>query len=77
MWYYKNEEFKLENYPNESLLGFVYQITESDTNKKYIGKKLFYTNRKKKLKGKVKRVIAESDWKNYYGSRMRYYGRRP
>jgi len=68
MWYYKNEEFKLENYPNESLLGFVYQITESDTNKKYIGKKLFYTNRKKKLKGKVKRVIAESDWKNYYGS---------
>ena len=68
MWYYKNEEFKLENYPNESLLGFVYQITELDTNKKYIGKKLFYTNRKKKLKGKVKRVIAESDWKNYYGS---------
>lgn len=68
MWLFKNEEFKLENYPNESLVGFVYCITEKDTDKKYIGKKLFYSNRKKKIKGKVKRVVSESDWKSYYGS---------
>ena len=39
MWYYKGEKFQLENYPNDSLVGFVYQITEKDTDKKYIGKK--------------------------------------
>lgn len=68
MWYYKNEEFKLENYPADSLVGFVYIITEKDTDKKYLGKKLFWSNRKKKIKGKVKRVVTESNWKDYYGS---------
>ncbi len=74
MWYYKNKEFKLEDYPNESLVGFVYQITELDTNKKYIGKKLFYFNRKKKIKGSTRnrRVIVESDWKSYYGSNKKF-----
>ena len=35
MWYYNGEQFKLENYPNDSLVGFVYEITEKDTGKKY------------------------------------------
>ena len=39
MWYYNGEQFKLENNPNDSLVGFVYEITEKDTGKKYIGKK--------------------------------------
>ena len=68
MWYYKGEKFQLENYPNDSLVGFVYEITEKDTNKKYIGKKLFWSSRKKKLKGKTRRVVLESNWKDYYGS---------
>jgi ribosomal protein L35AE/L33A len=48
MWYYNGEQFKLENYPNDSLVGFVYEITEKDTGKKYIGKKLFWSTRRKK-----------------------------
>ena len=50
----------------KSYVGFVYLITEIDTNKKYIGRKYFYQLRKKK--GKSKRVKSESDWKKYYGS---------
>lgn len=68
MWYYKGEKFQLENYPNDSLVGFVYQITEKDTDKKYIGKKLFWSSRKKKVKGKNRRIVVESNWKDYYGS---------
>tara|TARA_A100001011_G_scaffold399771_1_gene510116 strand:- start:2080 stop:2526 length:447 start_codon:yes stop_codon:yes gene_type:complete len=68
MWYYKDKKFQLEDYPNDSLVGFVYQITEKDTNKKYIGKKLFWSSRKKKVKGRNRRVVLESNWKDYYGS---------
>ena len=50
----------------KSYVGFVYLITELDTNKKYIGRKYFYQLRK--TKGKSKRVRSESDWKKYYGS---------
>ena len=50
--------------------GFVYLITNTVNNKKYIGKKWFWSSRKKKIKGKkrAKRVKLESDWKTYYGS---------
>ena len=50
--------------------GFVYQITNTANNRKYIGKKWFWSSRKKKIKGKkrAKRVKLESDWKTYYGS---------
>ena len=71
MWYYNNQPFE----PDEDLLkeyqGFVYLITELDTNMKYIGKKFFWSSRKlPPLKGKTrKRVkLVESDWKSYYGS---------
>ena len=50
----------------KSYVGFVYLITEIDTNKKYIGRKYFHQLRK--TKGKSKRVRSESDWKKYYGS---------
>lgn len=35
---------------------------------KYIGRKILTSKRKKILKGKVKRVISASDWKDYFGS---------
>lgn len=60
-WYYEGAAF--EEAPND-YIGFVYEITEVDTGKKYIGKKLFWGSRK--IKGKRKKI--ESDWKNYYGS---------
>ena len=52
-------------------MGFVYLITDLTTNRKYIGKKLFWNTRKlKPLKGKTRRrtQVVESNWKNYYGS---------
>lgn len=65
MWLY-SEEFNVEDY-----FGFVYIITNTQTNKKYIGKKIFnHTKRLPPLKGmKRKRtVVKESDWMTYYGS---------
>lgn len=56
------EELIGENY------GFVYVITNLKTNKKYIGKKLFYSSKTKQVKGKKKRIKVSSDWKEYYGS---------
>jgi hypothetical protein len=48
--------------------GFVYLITNLQTDKKYIGKKFFYSARTKVLKGKKKRYKIASDWQTYYGS---------
>ena len=68
MWLYENKEY---NDTPEDYQGFVYVITELDTNKKYIGKKNFWrpkilpknSKRKRRVKTRV-----ESDWKEYYGS---------
>ena len=68
MWYYEN---KLYDEAPKDYAGFVYLITDVATNKKYIGKKLFWNTRKlKPLKGKTRRrtQIVESNWQNYYGS---------
>ena len=68
MWYYNNELY--DEAPKE-YMGFVYLITDSTTNRKYIGKKLFWNTRKlKPLKGKTRRrtQVVESNWKSYYGS---------
>lgn len=56
---------------NEDTFGFVYEITNTVTNKKYIGKKQCKSKLKRKpLKGKKnKRIeIKESDWKSYTSS---------
>jgi len=80
-WLYKEKEInEISDLPNNAF-GFVYQTTHLPTNKKYIGKKSLMYNLKKKLgkkekllwegKGRppvYKRVLKESDWKNYYGS---------
>jgi len=65
-WQYNKEIFTEEligdNY------GFVYIVTNLTNNKKYIGKKFFYSLRTKQVKGKKKRVKLSSDWQSYYGS---------
>jgi len=50
--------------------GFIYEITNVDTGKKYIGKKQFHSYTRKKVKGRTnrKRVVKESNWKKYTGS---------
>lgn len=56
---------------NENTFGFIYEITNTINNKKYIGKKQCKSKLKRKpLKGKKnKRIeIKESDWKVYTSS---------
>jgi hypothetical protein len=46
----------------------VYQITNLTNNRKYIGKKFFYSSKTKQVKGKKKKYKVQSDWQTYYGS---------
>jgi hypothetical protein len=55
----------------ESIIGFVYLITNLTTGRKYIGKKLAQFKRTKPpLKGKKRKrkTTVESDWRDYWGS---------
>lgn len=67
-WCYKNEP--LTSAPEE-YQGFVYLITNLATNRRYIGKKNFWTVKKlPPLKGKRNRRHrrVETDWRDYWGS---------
>lgn len=86
MWYYNNQPISsIEQLPDyHNLMGFVYKITNLVTGEIYIGKKNFYSTRKKTLakkdlvlkkdgtvnKGRktYKRVTSESDWMKYWSS---------
>lgn len=64
-WLHANIE--LETIP-ESVVGFVYCITNIADGRRYFGKKTFYFSKTKVVKGKKKRIKVESDWREYYGS---------
>ena len=67
-WYYND---KIYDDTPEEFQGFVYEITELSTNKKYIGKKNFWkpkilpknTKRKRRIRTRV-----GSDWRTYFSS---------
>ena len=68
MWYYNDTVF--ESTPEE-FQGFVYQLTEVSSNKKYIGKKNFWKPKTLPITKTRKRRVrtrVESNWKEYYGS---------
>lgn len=65
-WYYNNEAFTEEMIGDN--YGFVYIITNITSNKKYIGKKFFYSTKTKQVNKKKKRIKVSSDWQSYYGS---------
>ena len=68
MWLYNYNQF--DDTPEE-YQGFVYLITELETNKKYIGKKFFWkpkTLPKTKTRKRRVKTRVESDWRSYYGS---------
>ena len=68
MWYYKDKEY--DETPEE-YQGFVYEITELDTSKKYIGKKNFWKPKilpKNSKRSRRVRTRVESDWRTYFGS---------
>jgi hypothetical protein len=65
MWVYNNEP--IDTVP-ELAIGFVYCITNTENNKKYIGKKLFHSVKIVQRNKKKKRLKVESNWKDYFGS---------
>jgi hypothetical protein len=65
-WTYEGKDFTIEDI--KDYYGFVYLITNLQSEKKYIGKKFFYSSKTKTVKGKKKKFKAQSDWIDYYGS---------
>lgn len=63
-WIYNNEPY-LD--PGE-YYGFVYVITNLLSGKQYIGKKFFWTTKRKQVNKVRKRIKVESDWKEYWSS---------
>ena len=70
-WHYAGNIFE----PDDDLLkeyhGFVYEIEELSTGKKYIGKKFFWSSKilpVTKTRKRRKKTLVESDWRKYYGS---------
>ena len=63
-WIYEGRPFTSDDIGN--YYGFVYRITNTNTQKSYIGRKYFV--QKRKPKGGKRKVTSESDWKKYYGS---------
>ena len=63
-WKFKGTDFLSENIDDN--FGFVYLITNTQNNRRYIGRKYFWSFRTPK--GKKRKVKQESDWKKYYGS---------
>jgi len=67
-WLYNNKT--ITELP-KGTVGFVYLITNTKSNKKYIGKKLAqFKKTRPPLKGKKnkRRSTVESDWQTYWGS---------
>ena len=63
-WIYEGAPFTSDDIGD--YYGFVYRITNTTTQKSYIGRKYFW--QKRKPRGGKRRVTSESDWKRYYGS---------
>ena len=63
-WIFEGQPFLSESIDDN--FGFVYLITNTQTNRQYIGRKYFWSFRKPP--GKKRKVKQESDWQKYYGS---------
>jgi hypothetical protein len=67
-WIYRGKEYTPKDLDPKKLYGFVYEITNLNNGKKYIGKKFFWRKKTFQKNLKRKKKIVESDWKDYYGS---------
>jgi hypothetical protein len=63
-WIYNGKVFTSSDIGD--YFGFVYLITNQSNQRRYIGRKYFWSFRTPK--GKKRKVKSESDWKKYYGS---------
>lgn len=81
VWTYNGEEVKTREQLDSRAFGFIYKITNIETGKFYIGKKVLVNTLTKKLTKKEltqlsgpgkkptkKKVSKESNWKEYWGS---------
>lgn len=77
-WKYKGKNIKESDIP-EDAYGFIYNIVCKETKKFYIGKKVLFFKRKKRLtkaekllpenkRKTFKTTVSASDWENYWGS---------
>lgn len=66
MWTFKGKEFTSDDI--DKAFGFVYLITDTESGKKYIGQKHFWSRKTVQKKGIKKKVKCESDWKKYASS---------
>ena len=62
-WKYNNEDF---TEAPKGMEGFVYLITNLTNNRKYVGKKNFWTRQKDRKTGR--RKTKEGPWQSYWGS---------
>lgn len=65
-WIYNDKPLTTEDV--QDYVGMVYLLVNTATDRSYVGKKFFWKPKKKKVKGRTRRTITESDWKSYYGS---------
>ena len=71
-WTYNGTAFETEDIGDN--YGFIYRITNTENGHDYVGRKFFWTIKKRPpLKGKKnkRRETVETDWKTYYGSSER------
>ena len=72
MWLYNGTEWKAPTeVSSDDYYGFVYLITNEETGQKYVGKKFFWFKKTlpiTKKRKRRKRLLVESDWKDYFGS---------
>ena len=61
-WWFNNEPFN----DCKKYAGFVYEITDTETGKRYIGKKFFWSM--KRVPSRKNRITVESTWREYYSS---------
>ena len=66
-WTHLNEPFT-ETPDKKEFYGFVYLITNLVDGRKYVGKKFFWSMKSRQVRLKKKRFLAESDWRDYWGS---------
>jgi hypothetical protein len=71
-WLYEGSEFEPpEDFSPEVMYGFIYRITNTENDRKYIGKKFFWKKKTlpiTKSRKRKKRLLVESDWRTYCGS---------
>lgn len=65
-WLYNGAEVQEETL--KDFYGYVYEVRNLSTGRRYIGKKLLWNKKIRIKNGKRKRFLIESDWREYWGS---------